>query len=95
MSISPPPTADELPQYLDEDAWEWWAGFYLDNHLYSRGVVFEVFMQYPHEISRALIAPPVQKEREEFRPLLKAQRFAIARQKTARRIAARRATGGV
>ncbi|MEW6330205.1 MAG: hypothetical protein AB1560_01960 [Pseudomonadota bacterium] len=64
---------------LTDEHLNFWGNFFVENRLHERGVRFETFLQEPREIALAMIFRPRVPALEEFRPLLAAQRRAIAK----------------
>ena len=56
-----------------------WGNFFIDNRLHERGILFETFLEDPRAIALAVIFRSRINVFEDFRPLLPAQRRALAK----------------
>lgn len=70
----------ENKSVMSDEHLNFWGNFFVENRLHERGLLFETFLLDPREIALATIFRPcVPVAVEDFRPLLAAQRRAIAK----------------
>jgi hypothetical protein len=69
-----------MSTYSDEYI-EFWAGVFLANNLYERGILFYVFIDHPEEILAAVFfnLPHLTVEPDDYRPLLPKQHKVMCR----------------
>jgi hypothetical protein len=66
-------------QPMSDEHLNFWGDFFVENRLHERGLLFETFLEDPRAIALAVIFRPRINVFEDYRPLLPAQRRAIAK----------------